>query len=87
MYKKELLQQSFEVTGTEVDKQTFRKYLLNKEKTFEIVISKWMGVQSSYKAYSLRDQEIVRFHAALSGVSNASIVVYHSAFFYELFIY
>ena len=40
MYKKELLQQSFEVTGTEVDKQTFRKYLLNKEKTFEIVISK-----------------------------------------------
>ena len=46
-----------------------------------------MGVQSSYKAYSLRDQEIVRFHADLSGVSNASIVVYDSAFFYELFIY
>ena len=38
MYKEE--KQSFEVTGTEIDKQAFRKYLLNKEKTFEIVTSK-----------------------------------------------
>lgn len=85
MYKEE--KQSFEVTGTEIDKQAFRKYLLNKEKTSEIVISKWVGVQSSYKAYSLRDQEIVRFHAGPSGGSKASTVVYHSAFFSELFIY